>query len=261
MALPSNLEYRIATNNELATVLSRFNTNFILEIISDNLKRKYQPYNPFTPNTVEALEQRFKLTIQEYPDAADEIGGVRIQTYKDIINIICSHYNLKFLDSDSIDYYSAAYYIYELLVSGFFQNVVQFYCEYIIKEKSAIYDLLNLSLQKRNKDSSTLYGKKVFKNQKIATIYANINDVIYNMQGFDIAFDAVLNKIYIGDRKPMIPYIESLVVPGNDFYKDVIIPYVFNDEIHSIILTNIRIGLQQMAGDYDNIQIYKSEGE
>ncbi|MCK9198289.1 MAG: hypothetical protein M0P49_01660, partial [Bacilli bacterium] len=112
--IASNIEYNITTETEVAEILSHFNSEYILNVIRDNILRKqnFYPMNP--PNIVMAYDTNFKLLQNNYPEKNMDIENVRIETYKEIIEILCQEYQLQFNDIDQ-DYYSTAFYLYSFL--------------------------------------------------------------------------------------------------------------------------------------------------
>lgn len=245
--------YNVTTENEIAVILSHFSTEFIFNIIRDNIHKKFDTYQMNIPNVVASFEQYFKQLQMIYNNPTDisNIENVRIETYKEILYILGKEFNLE-IDFENIqDYYSITYYLYDLLVSGFNNHVINFFTNYIIKEKNGIYDLLNLGVLKKNKDTSTIYNKKIYKNAKIAIINANLEYVVDSMSGFDITFNMILNTIY--QDKNMVKMIESVVAPRVDFFKFCYIG-ILQSNIRPILLTNIRLEIQKQSM-VDNISI------
>jgi hypothetical protein len=241
--------YNINTENEIASVLSHFNSEFIFDIIRDNLEKKFNYSTINAPNIVISFEQNFKQIMSIYQTNLDEINAVRIATYKEIINIICKSYNLQFNDSDDIDYYSAAMYLYDFLVANFSNYMELFFANYIYKERNAIYDALNLGNMKKNKDSSTLYGKKTYKDIKLAIINANLEYVIQNICVYDIDLHTVLSNIY--PDKNIVNYISNIISPIYDFFKTAYVS-VLQSDINAMVLSNIRFKIQNLSIDTNN---------
>ena len=238
--------YNITTENEVASVLSHFNSEFIFDLVRDNLQKKFNYNTIVSPNIVASFEQNFKQIMSIYQDDTDRINEVRTRTYKEIISIICQNYNLQFNDSDDIDYYSAAMHLYDFLVAGFSNYLEQFFANYIYKERNGIYEALNLSSMKKNKDSSTLYGKKTYKDIKLAVINANLEFVIQNICAYDINLATILSNVYT-DRN-VINYILTIISPIHDFFKTSYVS-VFQSDIRAIILSNIRFKIQNLCID------------
>lgn len=238
--------YNITTENEISVILSHFNSQFILDVIRDNINQKYNLYQMNMPNIINSFENYFKQLKMTFdnPDAINEIEYTRIETYKEVLNILSIEYGLEINYELIQDYYSVTYYLYEFLVSGFNVAMINFFTNYIIKEKNTLYEVLQLNEMKKNKDISTIYNKKVYKNAKVAIINANLEYVIDALCGFDIEFSHILNTVY--QDKNMIKFIESIVAPKVDFYK---LAYVrmIKSPIRPILLTNIRIEISKQS--------------
>lgn len=237
------LTYNINTEGEVSRILSHFDSNFILNVIRDNLNQRFR-YNPIaSPNIVNSFEQNFKLIKDNYQTNHDEIDSVRLNTYKEIIDIICQEYKLQFVDYDNLDYYSAAFYLYDFLVSNFNNYMAFFFANFIYRERNSIYDSLDLNNMKKNKDTSTLYGKKLYKDVKLAIISANIDYIVDNMCSYDIILDSILDYIY--PDKNIVAYISSIIVPVEDFYKTNYVAMLAGPSRH-LFLSNIKFEMHKI---------------
>lgn len=247
--ISNSAEYDITTESEVANMLSHFNTEYIFDFVKENLQRKsnFYPTNP--PNAISAFESNFKIIMNLFPQNEMEITNVRIETYKEIIKILCNEYSLKFNDSEQ-DYFSAAYYLYGFLISGFSSGIISFFANYIIREKNSIYESTGLANMKKNKDISTVYNKKIYKNSKLAIINANLEYVIDNICQYDMPLDVILNSIYTD--KNIVKYIDNCIDPINDFFKSFYVPFV-QSNIKPLILTNIRFEIKKLLPDSNEL--------
>ena len=243
--IAGNIEYNITTESEVAEILSHFNSEYILNVIRDNILRKHNFYPMNPPNIVMAYDTNFKILQNNYPEKSVDIENVRIETYKEIIDILCREYQLQFNDIDQ-DYYSTAFYLYNFLLSEFSSGLINFFANFIIKEKNSLYDSTGLVDMKKNKDTSTIYNKKIYKNTKLAIINANLEHVIDNICTYDISLNTVLSNIYFD--KNIVRHIESVIIPIYDFFKTAYVPIV-QSEIKPLLLTNIRFQIQRMSNE------------
>lgn len=260
MISPENSEYSIATDNEVAAVLSHFNNDYIYATVTQSINMKIRPYTMPMPNIVVSYEQYFKQAIDTYPGARDQIWNARNDVNAQIIKILCDAYQLVFDDQDVQDLYSSAVYLYDFLVSNFQNNLVEFFTNYILKEKNSIYDILNMGTLKRNKDSSTMYSKKIYRNTRLGIICANLDVVIDNINVFDIDFNTYVNTVYGNEYKTIAKHIEMIVSPLNDFFKTYISAQ-FATALKPVLITSIRLRLQELAseGDLNTNNIIKEE--
>lgn len=243
--------YNVVTENEVAVVLSHYNSDFVFSIVDNAMKRRFLEVPIIAvPNVVGAWEQNFKAIRAQYgAENNEEIMRVRNETYKEIIDDICGEFKLSFTIDDTVDLYSAAYHLYDLFVCKFIENMTTFFANYIYKERSSIYDSLGLADKKKNKDSSTIYGKKIYKDIKLAVINANIDMVVSEICSIDIPFASIISLIY-GSNSELKRYIISIVSADSDFMDNVYVP-VMNSFIRPDIITSIRFKLQEIAMAHD----------
>lgn len=243
------------TENELAVILSHYNSNFVCDIVNDQISRIRSGSSMMIstpPNVVAAWEQNFKAILDQYgAENATKIQEVRYETYKEIIDIICQSYNLNFTIAD-IDIYSAAYTLYDFFVCRLTNYITKFYSTYVYKERSSIYESMGLSEMKKNKDSSTIYGKRMYKDIKIAVITANITRIIENINSASEFDFTTFISIVLNDDRTLCKYLLSLVSDNGNFFYDIIIP-TFNNNIAEYI-TGIRFGIQDYASSHDMVQ-------
>ena len=248
IGLNNLVNYNLTTEAELTSILSNFNTEFIISIITDSIRQRLQINQVTNNNLVKSYEYYFKDLLNTYEDNKEDIIGTRNTAYIDIIRVICIEYNLTINYENIQDVFSCAYQLYDFLISNFKENIENFYVNFIFKEKNSIYNSLNLGELKKNKDTSTIYNKKIFKNSKLAVISSNIEYVIDAINTMDFSFTDVLNIIYPND-KYLIKTISNIVTPNGVFFKDFIVSAI-NSQIKAILLTNIRLKLQQLE-NYD----------
>lgn len=245
--------YNVITENELAVVLSHYSSEFVFSIVKNAMDSRFQ-FVPITamPNVVSAWEQNFKAIRDQYgSDSNEEVMRVRNETYREIIDTICKEFGLNFTIDDSIDLYSAAYHLYDLFVCNFMNSMTNFFANFIYKERASIYDSLGLAELKKNKDSSTIYGKKIYKDIKLAVINANIDRVITEVCNMNMAFHSIIPNIY-GNNSELKRYILSIVSATPDFFERAYVA-VLNSDIRSDVITAIRFKLQDIAIMHDQV--------
>ena len=241
----NNQMYNISTENEVASILSHFNSDYIISIVEYNFQNRLSDNILPTPNIVTSFEQNFKEIKDNYTANLPEVEKVRLETYKEIIDTICREYHVSFMYNDDIDMYSAGYYIYDFFIANFYKYMVLFLSNYIYKERNGIYDSMELHEFKKNKDSSTIYGKKIYKDIKLAVINANLDYVLNNMRTFDIDISCILYGIY---DKNVAGFILSIIQFDYDFYK-VAYMDILNTDYKSNLITSIRLEIQKMSVD------------
>lgn len=250
----TNSEFQATHENELAYVLSKFNSDFIYNIVNESLANKLRVYSYEAPNIINAFEQNFNITTNDYPDGINQIVSTRNDTYVNIIKLLCDNYQLVINVDDGVDLFLIASSLYSLLVSSFQKSVVAFFVNYINSEKVPIYEMLQLSTRKKNKDSSSLYSKRVFKDQVLGVISANLEFVVSSIcTGFDITLDTYLK--YVFEETPEIyNLLTNILAPTNDFFRTYI-GSTFRSEFGPVLLTAIRLELHKslISNSYEEI--------
>ena len=125
---------------------------------------------------------------------------------------------------------------------------------YINKEKVSIYEMLQLYSKKKNKDSSMLYSKKIFKDQVLGIITANLEFVVDSIcSGFDITLDTYLNCVYQDDIETY-KLLTNILAPVNDFFR-IYIGSTFKSEFRAVLLTAIRLEIHKPSdiNSYANV--------
>ena len=238
----NNMEYSIVTNTEVSEVIAHFSDEMILDILEKNLQNRLS----FIPkvNIVESLEVDFKRCFDLYPAYSDQIQEKRFHVYGIIIDTICRYNHIECsTTNDASQIYTQAYFLYDLLISKFTDNVITFFTNYIIREKSSLYELMDEEVLARNKDFNTIYSKKVFKNNnpKIIALHANLEYVIDNICAFDINFETYVQNIYSNQH---ISNYLSLVTAENsgELFHTQIVPFIMANK--PIIITYVKLSLQ-----------------
>ena len=250
--------YNMVAEGEIAEILSKFNTSYVMDVIDSTIKNRFA-FNPTlnNPNIVNSYELNFKGMLSNFPDDADNIMSIRQETYLTIINKICNSFNMQYI-GDNPDCYVLAYNIYDLFISGYARNIINFFARYIYTYKNEIYNNMGLDRYKKSKDSTINYMRKVFDNSSVIdVIIARIRDVIYYISGFDIDFYAFLIFNYPRD---MCDFIYSNIAPMGNIFKD-----EFCKVINvPAILTEIRIAIQNLMiqdSNSNNVETQQSEDD
>lgn len=244
----------VATENELTEVLSHYDSEFVLSIVTEAMKARYSIVPILeAPNVVGAWEQNFKAILAQYGEGYRvEIEEVRSATYKSIIDAICMEFGLAFTIDQDIELFAAAYNLYNFFVCNFSQNLVSYFAQTIYNNKSAMYDGMELAEMKKNKDSSTLYAKKVYKDIKLAVINANIDKVITEM------CDTMEPGLYdiialVGQPKDIVNYFITIVADRSRSFFNTAYGAVLKSDMRPSLISNIQIRLQEIAMAHDQI--------
>lgn len=243
--ITNNTEFGIVSDSEIMSIISNFSDDMIMDIIIKNSENKFRPYQYYVGNLITAIESEFKVNEQNYPQFYSETMQRRNELYSNILFKLCSLHGLSLNVNENTDLYSLAYFLYDFTISKFTINIVNFFANYIINETNSLYNYLNLSEIKKNKDSSSIYSKKLFKNNsKLATIHANLELVIDSICGFDIDMSNVV-MVTTGDPNIATLFYNNMSEISN-FFRNLFVPYIKDPRYRAVIITLVRLRLQEM---------------
>lgn len=236
----------IQSENEAASMMSNFSTEYINGVITDILEDRFNTFsiNP-KPNFVLSYEANFKEALSMYIADKDNIMKVREDTYKEIINLISKAFNIDVLYDEDLDSFSLARYMYDFFISKYDIYICLFFSNYIIREKDGLYEALHLDDNKKSKDISTIYNKKMYSDYKIAIINANLDKVISYISTIDFDMQTILEYIYFTDQYIIKLFTEHLH-PQYDLFQSAFIPIINNPSIYPLVSTDIKLNLQRM---------------
>lgn len=241
-------------DNIVAELLSHFEPEYIDEMVRTALsvENRFRPYMGNAPNLVSALEQNFKLMMENFESYTENIAETRDLRYFQTIQIICEYYNLTFepveFQGYPHDFYTSAYLIYNFFISEFTQITINFFINYIIQERNGLYEAI--SNDPNRKDYGIAYSKKIFKNTKLATLHSNIELTIGTICQAQIDLPTLISIAYMGDQNK-ISYLTAVIHENNIFFNEHIIPFL-NDPIRQPqLITSIKLGLQAVAANIE----------
>lgn len=244
----------LTTEKDIAVLFLHLDSDYVYDLINNNIDNRVS-YYPVTnnPNAVQSLSMTYKNIESQYGLDQQQCEMIA-ENYRNIIRLLCSRYNLSVaIADDGIDLYTAAYYMYEFLVSSYYEMMIKFFVSFIMGEKNFIYNSMNLIDARKNKDSSTIYCKKILADPKIAIISANLESVLYNMISYDITLDQIINTVYKNNPSVAV-YLNSLMSSNTGLFFKEQYGYYLTSNMGPHIITDIRLRLQQECGTIDNPQ-------
>lgn len=237
----TNVQFDISSENQLASILPNFDDGMIYNIINYNLANTTNNLI-YKPNIISSLEQQFKL-LEEQLGANDIIKNRKEEMYINIINTICAKYDMQVVIQEDTDLYTLAYYIYDVLVLNIYTYFVEFLSRYIIQEKSTLYKTLGFNENKKAKDSTTLYSKKIYKNDlELGIIHANIHIVLPSLAYLDMTFADFISMVLAPQITDVILHN---VIGSNNFYRSLSDKYILNINNSYLLCTDVRLNLQE----------------
>ncbi len=248
----------IDTDAAIGSILSNFETPWIMHTIQDSLNMKFRPFSEAMPNFVDILERQFEAIKPQAKDYADKVEETRLETYKEIINKICEYYDLSFTeDLDSlhpVELHGVARTMYDIFVSNFTYYMIKFYINYIIANLNGIYDYLSKDPDVRKvKEKENVYRNYV--DPKFLLVHQNLNTVILNMTSYDVPLDMLLS--YFLDPT-YAQRMSQLLVDKGDIYKNHYAVYLQDNRYMADVLTVIKLELQSVTQNA-NYQIIEPE--
>lgn len=232
----------IRSDNALATILSNFETEYIVNMTKDSINMRFRPYETSLPSLY-SIETAFQSVINNTDSAnIDKVMEAREQTYLEIINEICNYYGLEFNRDFNTDIYSSAFWLYDFFVSNFTTHFFNFLQNYITINKTHLYHYLGLE-NKKDKDSSSIYAKKLIDDTKLAMLHANLGVVLDNIFVFDISYEDLLNYS-LGNNADLKSFLYNIVkdVNGNIF-KEKYAPLYYTP-YRTDIITSVKLRIQ-----------------
>lgn len=246
--------YVISNEYNITELLAHFDSDYVISTIQDKLQEIDFASSLIQSNIIASFEENFKLMKEEFPGDEANINAVRIRVYTEIIQILCNKFNLQFNElDDTIDLYTAAFYAYDFLVCNRNNIMVNFFTAFIINNKDSLYSSLNLELSKKNKDSSMVYNKRIYADQKYIVISANIEKVIKYISSLDIKLINIFESTYTNPE--VVMFLDNAFADRGNFFVNYYCSIINKPESLPIVITNIRLALQKMVGNINHDDI------
>lgn len=241
-----NFNGSIDTDAGIGTILSHFSTEYITHVIGDSLNMKFRPFDTPMPNMVDVLERQLvAIYANSAGDYKEQVMETRNETYKEIINMICSYYNLTFIgDFDSMnpeEIHGIAHVLYDIFISRFTEYMINFFVSYIVENSDSIVVHLRMDEESIKPKEAGLYSPKNYIDPKYIIIHANVNKVIYDIAGHDIPLQCLIAHFL---DPASAARIGSLLIDNNDIYKNHYACYIMDQRYSAGVLTNIKLKLQ-----------------
>lgn len=252
--LTNNKEFEVQANNQLSSILGFFDTDNILGIAEDVINQMFTRFDLASrPNMVNSIETNFKTLEATYSEKWDDFErnnfyDTKINLYTSIIKMIANKYNITLNQIESINrntLYSLAYYMYDFFVSRFDYYLVTFFTRFLQDEKEDLYNSFNLDSVKKNKDTSTIYGKMIFEqDEKLSIISANIPVIIPSLSYLDISDQKILEYIY-PNNPDVVNLFTTYLIPQIGYF-NIFTSLLNNEQLKTDIMIQVRLKLQQI---------------
>lgn len=240
----NNYTGSIDTDMAIGSILSNFDTSWVMNTIHDSLNMKFRPFGEPMPNFVDILNRQFDSVIDAGPDYKEKINETKIDTYKEIITAICDYYGLVFTEPfeeiNPVELYGIAHTMYDIFISRFTDYMIHFFVTYITQNIDSIYNyLMNDDTVKKPRDKDI--PVKSYVNPKFHIIHANLNKIVMNMISYDIPLNTLLS--YFVDQNTLYR-LSMLLTDTGDIFKNHYAVYLQDQRYMADLLTSIKLKLQ-----------------
>lgn len=240
----NNYTGSIDTDMAIGSILSNFDTSWVMNTIHDSLNMKFRPFGEPMPNFVDILNRQFDSVIDAGPDYKEKINETKIDTYKEIITAICDYYGLVFTEPfeeiNPVELYGIAHTMYDIFISRFTDYMIHFFVTYITQNIDSIYNyLMNDDTVKKPRDKDI--PVKSYVNPKFHIIHANLNKIVMNMIYYDIPLNTLLS--YFVDQNTLYR-LSMLLTDTGDIFKNHYAVYLQDQRYMADLLTSIKLKLQ-----------------
>ena len=248
----NNYTGSIDTDMAIGSILSNFDTSWVMNTIHDSLNMKFRPFGEPMPNFVDILNRQFDSVIDAGPDYKEKINETKIDTYKEIITAICDYYGLVFTEPfeeiNPVELYGIAHTMYDIFISRFTDYMIHFFVTYITQNIDSIYNyLMNDDTVKKPRDKDI--PVKSYVNPKFHIIHANLNKIVMNMISYDIPLNTLLS--YFVDQNTLYR-LSMLLTDTGDIFKNHYAVYLQDQRYMAELLTCIKLKLQSKTQEaYD----------
>lgn len=247
----NNIIAGIRSDNALATILSNFDTEFIINMVRDSINMRFRPYETSLPS-LHSIEASFQAVLNNTDSSnIDKVMEVREKTYDEVIKEVCYYYGLEYTTNPTVDTYSAAFWIYDFFVSNFTSYFFVFIVNYIMTNKGELSHYIKLDPSKE-RNSSILYAKNVISDPDLANIHANLGEVLDNVFVMDITLQDIINYS-MGVNNTVALFLNNIL---NDINNDVFKNHyasIYNTPFRTDIITQVKIMMQDNIMQNKNI--------
>lgn len=236
------------TDKALSAILSNFDINYILGVVEDSLSMKFRPYTGAMP-TLDAVESSFRNAIDGFnaQEDRDKIMEVRYNTYMQVIDKIAKYYDLTITQNiEPANIYTAAYFVHNFFVANFTNSLINFFVNFIVDQQDSLYEyLVSINLDgSKDKSSASSYSKRVYINQKLGTIHANIGVVLDAICNMEITLDQLVAYAIQGDQM-QINFLINFLEENTNVFQNHFAPYVRDVGTRFDLITRVKLELQK----------------
>lgn len=249
----------IDTDAAIGSILSNFETPWIMHSVYQSLNMKFRPFSEPMPNFADIVNRQLDNVLGQAPDFRDKVEETKVETNKEIIEAICQYYNLSFLvpfeEIHPNELYGITHTLYDVFVSRFTDYMVDFYISYIINNVDSIYAYLLSDPNIKKPKEKELQGRN-FLDPKFYVIHNNLNRIIINMISYDITLEDLIGFFLPG---PVGVRILQLISDNGDIYKNHYAAYLQDQRYMADLLTVIKLKMQVKTQEVFGVNVKEEE--
>lgn len=240
----SNYANSLDTDMAIGSILSNFESSWIMHSVQDSLNLRFRPFSEPMPNFVDVLNRQFGVILDAGPDFQDQICETRDDTYREIINTICGYYNLEFTqpfdELDALELYGITRTLYDVFISRFTDYIIDFYIQFIMNNIDSIYAYLSADETVKKPREKDMMAKNYI-SSKFQLIHANLNKVLINMASYDIPLETLLS-VFLDPATAI--RLSNILMDKGDIYKNYYAIFLTDQRYMAELLTSIKLKLQ-----------------
>lgn len=229
-------DYEVISNAEVSSILDKYTPEMIISSIYEIIKIKSNKYHILPlANMVKSIEDNIIKDINIIPDRSNILLEKRVEIYNIITTNICNYHNLNFQLNNNIDIYTISYYLYEFLVSKYYEYCITFFSNFLIRESNNIVKLIDDNFDNQKLNKKRYNGKNI----NIGIIHSNLNIVLDMISSLDITLYNILDIVFPTE---VSEFIKEVITDNGDFYKNFYVKTI-SGEGRPESITNIRFKL------------------
>ena len=237
----------VANEYSMTQAIQSLDRDTIMSIIDDQIENPPSEFMPI-PNLVQSIYLSYEQFKTQYPYDSQNLNQIAEDIYYEIIDKICRSFDLQFNTMDeSINRYTAAYYLYEFCISNRTNNIINFFVNYIINNKDGIIHMLKNSDSIKQKSYKLMYGG----DEDYILIANNIVKILESASTMQITLSDIYMTSYADIS--IAQFMDIAFADKADFFHNHFYALVKDPSKRPVIITGIQLMLQQViAGDISN---------
>jgi len=231
----------VSNEYSMTQAIQTLDRETIISIIDEQIENPPSEYMPI-PNIVHSIQISFDALKTQYQYDTQNLNQTSNDIYYEIIDKLCQSFDLEFNTMDeSIDKYTAAYYLYEFCISNRIHNIISFFVNYIMNNKDGIVYMLKNSCPIKQKSSKLMYGG----DEDYILIANNIVKILETASTLQFTLSDIYMTSYADMR--IAQFMDNAFADKIDFFHNHFYALVKDQSKRPEIITGIQLMLQQVT--------------